>query len=102
MADAPKSSVDVNKWPGLMSNVDPHNLPAGAAQEQVNIQSLVPGQADVRKGIQKDASFSDSGTDDIITVYRYAHALGDFLVTVDTHGDIKAIKGGKVAKDIRG
>ena len=100
MADAPKSSVDVNKWPGLMTNADPHNLPAGAAQEQVNIQSLVPGQADVRKGIQRDPNFSGSVAQEIITVYRYTHALGDFLVTVDTNGYIKAIKGG-VTKTIK-
>ena len=100
MADSPKSSVDVNKWPGLMTNVDPHDLPAGAAQEQVNIQSLVLGQADVRKGIQRDASFSDSGAHEIITVYRYTHALGDFLVTVDTNGDVKARKG-SVVKTIK-
>lgn len=40
-------------FPGMMSDVDPRDIPAGAAEEQVNICSMVPGELRVRLGLQE-------------------------------------------------
>lgn len=79
-----------------MSSVDPHDIPPGAAQTQINFQCLKPGALTVRKGIQKNTNFSGSTSNDIISQFTYQHPLGDFIVTLDTNGDIKSRKGGTV------
>ena len=38
-------------WKGLATNASPYALPAGAATEQVNLQSHVPGQLSTRGGM---------------------------------------------------
>lgn len=48
---APKVAIKV--WRGLMSNVDPHDLPPGATVEQVNITNIRPGMLTVREGFRE-------------------------------------------------
>lgn len=43
--------IRISKWPGLVTAASPYILPAGGAVEQVNAQSLVPGQLSVRGGM---------------------------------------------------
>lgn len=43
-------SVD---FPGMMTNVDPRDLPAGAAEEQVNATCVVIGELRVRLGVRE-------------------------------------------------
>ncbi len=50
MGLAPKSSVDITDFPGLADNVDPRDLPPGAAEEQVNATAVVAGELAVRLG----------------------------------------------------
>lgn len=40
-------------FPGLVTNVDPRDLPAGAAEEQINLCSMVQGEMRVRLGIRE-------------------------------------------------
>ena len=54
MADA-RFEVPVSTFPGRFSNIDPHDVPAGATQVQDNIHSRKLGQLDVRDGIQATA-----------------------------------------------
>lgn len=44
--------VHINSFPGLMTNVDPHNLPLGAATIQHNCRSTKRGALVVRKGFK--------------------------------------------------
>lgn len=39
-------------FPGLVTNVDPRDLPSGAAEEQLNLCSMVMGEMRVRLGIR--------------------------------------------------
>lgn len=40
-------------FPGLVTNVDPRDLPSGGAEEQVNLCSMVMGELRVRLGIRE-------------------------------------------------
>jgi hypothetical protein len=40
-------------FPGILTNVDPRDLPPGAAEEQINMLSIVSGELRVRAGIQE-------------------------------------------------
>lgn len=49
----PARPVDlVSNFPGLLTNADPRDLPAGAAEEQVNLTCVVEGELRVRQGIR--------------------------------------------------
>ena len=97
MADKPSTGITIGEeWKGLVSNADPHDIPPGAMQSQENCYSRYPGQMNVRLGMKLESDLSDSGTEEIITTFTYEHPQGDFLVTVDTAGDIKALRGGTV------
>ena len=43
----------INKWAGLVTSASPYILPAGGTVEQINAQSIVPGQISVRPGMSK-------------------------------------------------
>lgn len=43
--------IRISKWPGLITAASPYIIPAGAAVEQLNAQSAVPGQLTVRPGM---------------------------------------------------
>lgn len=47
----PNYAVGIDEFRGLVTNADPHDLPAGAAQAQTNLQCLVPGKLTVRGGL---------------------------------------------------
>lgn len=46
----PSDSVSIRDFPGLVSNMDPHDVPPGSGIVQVNACSLIPGQLTVRRG----------------------------------------------------
>ena len=54
-----KQTMELRDFPGLMTNVDPHDLPPGSAQVQINVVSIVAGELQVRQGI-KEVQFEDS------------------------------------------
>lgn len=43
--------IRISKWPGLVTAASPYILPAGGSVEQINAQSLIPGQLTVRGGM---------------------------------------------------
>lgn len=42
--------TEIRDFPGLATAADPHDLPPGAAEEQLNVQSGRPGTLEVRPG----------------------------------------------------
>lgn len=48
-----KPVLEMNDFPGMLSGVDPRDIPSGAAEEQVNLTCVVMGQMDVRAGIKE-------------------------------------------------
>ena len=94
MQDRPKGLVKIQEWPGLATNVDPHDLQAGAAQVQTNAMSQAPGRLTVRRGYQR-TSFTNAGTATLSTAVilaatDYQHPLGNWLVYEDGNGAVRA------------
>jgi len=50
MAKPPRSSVEIDDFPGLMDNADPKDIPAGAAVSQINATAHRAGELVVRGG----------------------------------------------------
>lgn len=48
--------IRISKWPGLVTAASPYVIPAGSAVEQVNAQSITPGQLTVRGGMGEVAN----------------------------------------------
>ncbi len=48
--ETPKASVMLKDFPGFMSNMDPRDIPEGAAEVQVNATCVVQGELQVRLG----------------------------------------------------
>jgi len=60
------------QWPGLMSDVNPHDLPPGGAQIQDNFQCVKPGVLQVRKGLRPATFEEDTGaTAQVIAAYGF-------------------------------
>lgn len=53
MADIAKPIVVITTWEGMMSDVDPKDLPPGAAELAVNATSVAFGEMVVRHGIRE-------------------------------------------------
>lgn len=53
MAERPRERVEADDFPGLVLNLDPHDLPPGAAADQVNAVSITPGQLSARLGYKE-------------------------------------------------
>ena len=49
-------------WLGQVSNADPHDLPPGAGQEQVNMQCIVAGEIRCRQGMVRSTMTQNDGT----------------------------------------
>ena len=88
MADA-RFEVPVQTFPGRFSNIDPHDLPAGATQIQDNIHSRKLGQLDVRDGIQATA-LARAASDDIVSLFRFDRPDRTYLVWHTATGKIQA------------
>ena len=81
------------QFPGLYTDADSADIPDGASIRQDNVQSFIPGRLAVRKGVGRQSELMDStgtfGTQDLIAIYKYPHANGDFVITADKSGEIK-------------
>lgn len=53
MPETAKPASVVVSFPGLVTNVDPRDLAAGAAEEQVNIACVEPGEITTRRGLRE-------------------------------------------------
>jgi hypothetical protein len=47
-----QAQVVIRDWPGLITAADRKDLPPGAGQIQVNMQSNTPGELRVRRGLR--------------------------------------------------
>ena len=50
---AEQQVVELKDFPGLIDNVDPRDIPPGAADDQVNACSIVMGELTVRAGYRE-------------------------------------------------
>lgn len=48
-----RAFASLSDFTGMVTAADPHNLPPGAAQIQINLQSNVPGELAVRGGLRR-------------------------------------------------
>lgn len=81
--------MKINKWLGWIQAASPYNVPPGAATEQVNAMSLIPGQLTVRGGMKTIAtatrrlmemwglSTGPSGTD-LVLAFDESGAISEF------------------------
>lgn len=50
MAQQPRDQVQIKDFNGLASNIDPNDIPPGAAQDQSNVCCIRQAEIHVRKG----------------------------------------------------
>lgn len=55
MATPPPQGVELSDFPGLIDNVDPRDIPPGAADDQVNACCIVVGELTIRAGYRQVA-----------------------------------------------
>ena len=53
MADLARDAVEMQDFPGLIDNMDPLQIPPGAADQQVNACCIVMGELQVRLGYRE-------------------------------------------------
>jgi len=58
MGVGPKSVSQITQFVGLATNIDTLDMPAGGAQEQINVQGLRVGMLETRRGI-REIEFDD-------------------------------------------
>lgn len=82
------------KWPGLISNADPHDLPPGGATVQQNFTCLVPGKLTGRKGLRLlmfgnvDSQVA-TPTDDVLEVFAMTNAIGQTVLMLLEDGTVR-------------
>ena len=80
-------------WPGLVTNADPHDLPAGAAVAQNNCFARRAGELSVRRGLSV-LSF-DSGTvvdSQLISVAAFNEPHAVYIVYLNALGQVRIAK----------
>ena len=50
MLDRPRKSVEIREFPGLISNMDPNDMPPGYGIVQTNVTCVVEAEMDTRAG----------------------------------------------------
>jgi hypothetical protein len=53
MSEEAKGGVVMRDFGGLVTNLDPRDLPPGVSDVQVNVNSRVGGELNVRRGLQE-------------------------------------------------
>jgi hypothetical protein len=92
--EKPQGGAVIDGFSGLMSAIDPHDIKAGGAVEQVNITCNVVGKLRTRPGLVF-ADFSDGNggtTNDVNVGVSYGSPLAKFIVYQTADGTIKAGK----------
>ncbi len=89
MADS-RFTVEAKVFPGLITAIDPHDLPPGAMQSEDNLRHDKEGQIDVRPGLQLSALARSSG-DHIISLYRFERPGKIWVMAHTDSGKILAI-----------
>ena len=71
-------------WPGLFTNASPFALPAGAATEQVNLCSDVPGQIYSRGGMAPVTYATDTG--EVLDTHSYTNDNREYVIALTANG----------------
>ena len=50
MSDRPRKSVEIREFPGLVSNLDPNDIPPGYGTVQTNVTCVVEAEMNTRGG----------------------------------------------------
>lgn len=78
---------------GQVSNVDPHDVPAGAMVSQINLTNIVPGQLTVRRGMRK-ISFASGTTGTsataVVSLVEFNRPESQFVAFATSDGRIVA------------
>jgi len=80
----------MQSWSGLITNASPFALPPGAAVEQVNLVTYVPGQISARGGMAK-ASFVGSAPS-VLDCYPYEQNGKTYLLALTGAGQLVALE----------
>lgn len=80
----------VNKWGGLITNASPYSVPAGAAVEQVNLCTDVPGQLYTRGGMLPVLFVRRAPS--ILDAYPYERNNQSTLVVLAADGSLIALE----------
>lgn len=85
-------------WAGMVTNASPYMLPPGAAVEQTNLVTYVPGQLTSRGGMQKVSDntgvdilpYLDNGTVKLLALAPTLLDSGLYMVTVSNETALSA------------
>ena len=82
--------MKIDKFPGLFTNADPHDLPPGASVSQNNAMSMVTGMLTVRKGLQPytDWAIAPGAAANLIAVYAYRNMFSQLIPLLTIGGDV--------------
>lgn len=81
-----------DKWAGLVTNASPYAIPPGAAVEQVNLTTHVPGQLTSRNGMRPVAFSSPASAGEVLDLYPYVTSAGTVLVALNASGEVVALQ----------
>lgn len=77
-------------WGGLITNASPFALPAGAAVEQVNLTTDIPGQITSRGGMRPVAAVGPTAP--LLDVYPFEDGGKTYIVALTAAGDLVALE----------
>jgi hypothetical protein len=81
-----------DKWAGLVTNASPYAIPPGAAVEQLNLATNIPGQLTSRNGMRPVAFSSPAEVPEVLDLYPYATSSGVILVALKANGEVIALQ----------
>lgn len=81
--------IRINKFAGLLTAASPYIVPTGGATEQVNVQSRIPGQLQVRGGMQNvEFTGTPSGAIQELWGYNPGAEFSEKLFAFSSNGGI--------------
>lgn len=81
-----------DKWSGLFTNASPYAIPPGAAVEQVNLTTNIPGQLTSRNGMRPVAFSAPAQVPEVRDLYPYVTSSGTVLLALKANGDVVALE----------
>jgi hypothetical protein len=78
-------------WGGLVTNASPFALPPGAAAEQTNLATHIPGQLTLRGGM-RPVEFDEAGPEESpLSLATYASGGDTFVICLFADGSLHAL-----------
>lgn len=81
-----------DKWAGLITNASPYVLPPGAAVEQLNLATNIPGQLTSRNGMRPVAFSAPEVIPETRDLYPYVTSTGTILLALNGNGEVVALQ----------